>query len=73
MEGALATGISLSFPTGATDIPRLQDNTASLLAPPYFQTGSGMFGGSARVEYLMDRDWGFVNIGGPHMPAVFSR
>ena len=72
MEGALATGISLSFPTGATDIPRLQDNTASLLAPPYFQTGSGMFGGSARVEYLMDRDWGFVNIGASYAGGFFA-
>ena len=36
MEGALTTGIALSFPTGATDIPQVQDYSASLLAPPYF-------------------------------------
>ncbi|MGB7566278.1 MAG: hypothetical protein WBM07_00345 [Chitinivibrionales bacterium] len=72
MEGAVTTGISLSFPTGSTDIPQLQDFTSSNLAPPYFQTGSGMFGGSARVEYLMDRDWGFINVGASYSGGFFA-
>ena len=25
--------------------------------------GSGMFGGTARLNYMMDRDWGFINVG----------
>jgi hypothetical protein len=72
MEGEITTGIALSFPTGSTNIPALQDNSSSLLAPPYFQTGSGMFGASARVEYLMDRDWGFVNIGASYSGSFFA-
>jgi hypothetical protein len=72
MEGALSTGISLSFPTGSTDIPRMRDNSASLLAPPYFQTGSGMFGASARAEYVMDHDWGFVNVGASYSGGFFA-
>ncbi len=72
MEGAVTTGISLSFPTGSTNIPQLQDNSGTLLAPPYFQTGSGMFGGSARMEYLMDRDWGFINVGASYSGGFFA-
>ena len=72
MEGEITTGVALSFPTGSTNIPAMQDNSSSLLAPPYFQTGSGMYGASARVEYLMDHDWGFVNVGASYAGDFFA-
>jgi hypothetical protein len=52
--------LSLSLPTGAFDIPL--DRTRYLL--PEMQTGSGLFSAALGLDRTVDRDWGFLSVGG---------
>jgi hypothetical protein len=70
MTGALGTALVLNFPAGRSDIPDLVNRTQ--LAPPHLQMGSGVFGGSLRLNTDIDRDWGMISLGSYYSGGVFA-
>jgi hypothetical protein len=68
IEGKFRTSVDLGFPTGRYDIP---DNAEKTLHPD-LQLGSGMFGGGIRLNYTIDRDWGFISFGSLYSGGFFA-
>lgn len=66
--GNFKTALAAVFPTGRYDIPEQIDRTLR----PELQLGSGVYGASARVQYVIDRDWGLVTVGTSYSAGLFA-
>jgi hypothetical protein len=68
MSGNFKTALVVVIPTGRYDIPEQLD----LALRPELQLGGGVYGGSVRAQYTIDRDWGLITLGTSYSAGLLA-